>query len=132
MIQRRNRLPRVLHVRIRHRGIFSHDVHAANLASLGRVDDLDDGQSGFRVELHLPQGLKPLPGRLRSHGLVIGVDHRNESRVGRALDVVLSAQRMQPGAGLPDLPGRERQGDQTAGVVGSVNVLGNSHAPQDD
>ena len=39
---------------------------------------------------------------------------------------------MQSGAGAADLAGAQRQGDQTAGIVGAVNMLRNAHAPKDD
>ena len=64
--------------------------------------------------------------------LIVGIEHRDQARVRRALHVVLSAQRMQSRAGLADLAGRQRQRDQAARVVGSMDVLGNAHAPEDD
>ena len=67
----------------------------------------------------------------RVHALVVGIEHRDQPRIRRALHVVLPAQRMQPRAGLADLAGRERQRDQAAGVVGAVHVLRDAHAPED-
>ena len=64
--------------------------------------------------------------------LVVRIDHRDEAGVGRALNVVLAAQRMQAGARAADLAGDQRQRDQAARVVGAVDVLGNPHAPEDD
>ena len=39
---------------------------------------------------------------------------------------------MQAGARPADLAGDQRERDQAAGVVRAVDVLGNSHAPEDD
>jgi hypothetical protein len=47
------------------------------------------------------------------------------------LHVVLATQRVQPGAGAPDLTGHQRKRDQAACVVGAVHVLRDAHAPQD-
>ena len=63
--------------------------------------------------------------------LVVGVHHRDQPGVRRALHVVLPAQRVQPGAGAADLAGHQRQRDQAARVVGAVHVLADAHAPQD-
>ena len=41
----------MLEIRIRHRRVLAHDVHAADLAVVGGVDDLDHGEAGLRVEL---------------------------------------------------------------------------------
>ena len=63
--------------------------------------------------------------------LVVGVHHRDQAGVGRALHVVLAAQRVQAGARAADLAGHQRQRDQAARVVGAVHVLADAHAPQD-
>ena len=49
------------------------------------------------------------------HRPIVGEKHRNEAGVGGALHVVLAAQRMQPGAGAPDLAGDQRQRYQEIG-----------------
>ncbi len=69
---------------------------------------------------------------VRPDALVVGVEHRDQPRVGGALHVVLAAQGMQAGARLSDLPGRERERDEAPGVVGAVHVLRDAHAPHDD
>ena len=43
VIESRQSLAGMIHVRIGHRGIFAHDEHAANLAFLGRVNGFDNG-----------------------------------------------------------------------------------------
>ena len=64
--------------------------------------------------------------------LVVRQEHRDQAGVGRALDIVLPAQRMQARARPADLAGDQRERDQAAGVVGAVDVLGNAHAPEYD
>ncbi len=125
------RRARVGDVRIRHRRVLAHDVHAADLAGVDRVHDLDDRESGLRVERRAPQRLERA---LRLRGVdapIVGIHHRDQSGIARALHVVLAAQRMEPRARPPDLSGHERQRDQAARVVGAVDVLRNPHAPQD-
>ena len=123
---------RVLDIGIGHRGVLAHDVHAADLPGVHGVHDLDDGEPRVRIERRCPQCFEP-----RSYvggvadRLVVGIHHRNQADVGGALHVVLSAQRMQTGAGAADLTGDHRQRDQAARVVGAVHVLRNSHAPED-
>src|SRR6185437_2050210 len=51
--------------------------------------------------------------------------------IGRALDVILPAQRMKSGARPSDLTRNQRECNQTAGIVGSVRVLRHAHAPED-
>ena len=63
--------------------------------------------------------------------LVIREHHRDQAGVGGALHVVLAAQRVQAGAGTADLAGNHRQRDQAARIVGAVDVLRNTHAPED-
>ena len=49
------RLPRVLQIGIRHRGILALDIHAGDLAGMDRVDDLDHGQPAHRIERLMPE-----------------------------------------------------------------------------
>ena len=58
-LERRQRLPRVRDVGVRHRRVLAHDVHAADLARVHGVHDLDDGEPRLRVERHAPQRLEP-------------------------------------------------------------------------
>ena len=53
-LELRERLARVPRVGIGHRGVLAHDVHAADLAGVHRVHDLDDGQSRLRIERSAP------------------------------------------------------------------------------
>ena len=131
MLELRHRRARVLEVRIRHRRVLAHDVHAADLAVVGRVHDLDHGQARLAVELGAPELLESGAGLGVVHSLIVGIHHRDQARVRRPLHVVLPAQRVQPGAGAADLAGHQRERDQAAGVVRAVDVLRDAHAPED-
>ena len=131
MLHLREPLARVVRVGIGHRRILAHDVHAADLPFAGGIHDLDHGEARLLVELHAPELLEARVRLGIVDALVVGEHHRDESRVARALHVVLAAQRMQPRAGAADLAGHQRERDQAAGVVGAVDVLADAHAPQD-
>ena len=120
----------VVRVGIGHGRIFAHDIHALDLAAMHRVHDLDHGQAEVGVQRGAPGVFEPLAHIGVADRLIIGIEDRDQPRVGRALDVVLSAQRVQPGAGPADLAGDQRQRDQAARIVGAVDVLRNPHAPE--
>ena len=125
------RLPRVLDVRIRHRRVLAHDVHAANLAGVHGIHDLDHGQARLLVQRRAPQRLEFPLRTCVVDAPVIRIHHRDQPGVARALHVVLAAQRMQAGARPADLAGQHRQRDEAARVVGAVDVLRDAHAPED-
>ena len=97
-----------------------------------RLDDLGDGQPALRIQGGAPGLLEPQPGLLRVDALVVGVEHRDQPGVRRALHVVLPAQRVQPGARPSHVAGDRAQRDEAAGVVGAGGVLGDPHPPVDD
>src|SRR6185437_8954474 len=97
------------------------------------ADDLGDRQALVRVEVRGAPGLLEPGLDVRVVGLgVVRVEHRDQAHVRGALHVVLAAQRVQPRAGLADVPGDAAHGDQAAGVVGARGVLRDPHAPVDD
>ena len=104
--------PRVLDVRIRHRGVLAHDVHALDLVGVHCVHDLHHRQAALRVERTAPEVLEPRANLAGLHRLVVGEDHGDEPRVRGALHVVLTAQRVQSGTRAADVPGNHRQGDE--------------------
>ena len=132
MLEMRQRFARVVEIGIGHRRVLTHDVHALDLVGMDRVHDLDDGFALLGRELHAPRLLIHAAGRLILHRFVIGEEHRDQAGVGRALHVVLAAQRVQPRPGPADLAGDQRQRDQAARIVGAVRMLGDAHAPEDD
>ena len=58
VIERGERLARVIDVGVGHRRVLAHDVHAADLALLRGVHDLDHGEAGLRIELLPPERLE--------------------------------------------------------------------------
>ena len=96
------------------------------------VHDLDDGQTALVVERGLPQLLEFRADLRVLDRLVVGIEHRDQPGIGGALNVVLAAQRVEPGARSAELPGDQRQRDQAARIVGAMDVLRDAHAPEDD
>ena len=54
------RRARVIDVRVGHRRVLAHDVHAADLAVVGGVHDLDHREAGLRIERRAPELLEAL------------------------------------------------------------------------
>ena len=132
MLEMRERGARVVEVGVRHRGVLAHDVHALDLVVMHRVHDLDHGLAALRIERDAPGGFVLGADLGVLHRLVVGEEHRDQAGIRGALHVVLSAQRMQPGARAADLAADQRQRDQAARIVGAVGVLRHAHAPEDD
>ncbi len=131
MIERGQRLARMLRVGVRHRRVLAHDVHAADLAALDRLHHLDHRQTRLAIEPRTPQRLEARGGVGIVDAAVVRIHHRDQPGVRGALHIVLAAQRMQARAGPADLARHQRQRDQAARVVGAVHVLRHAHAPQD-
>ncbi len=130
-LQLGKRLPRVIDVGIGHRRVLAHDVHAADLPACTASMISTTVRPGFGSSVVAPDRFE-LRARCRVvDALVVGIHHRDQSDVARALDVVLTAQRMQAGARPADLAGHHRQRDQAARVVGAVDMLRDAHAPED-
>ena len=132
-VELRQRLTCMIRIGIAHRGILAHDVHAFDIAGEDVFDDLDYRQAGLIVELvdrHVPGFREALDGLGVIDALIVRIHHGNESGVRSALHVVLSAQRVQPRSRSADLSRHQGQRDETAGIVGAVNVLTDPHAPE--
>ena len=132
MIQLGQRVSRMLQIGIRHRRIFTLDVHAVDFTGMDRIHDLNDGQAAHRIEFLTPELLEGAAHVVASDRLIVRQKHRDQAGVGSALHVVLSTERVQAGAGAADLAGDQCQRDQAARVVGAVHVLADAHAPEDD
>src|SRR5699024_737692 len=65
------------------------------------------------------------------NALIIGIGRGHEANIGGALNVVLSANRVQTGTSAPDVAGHQRQRDQAAYIVGAVHALRTAHTPDD-
>ena len=102
------RLAGVLDVGVGHRGVLAHDVHPPDLAAVDRVHDLDDRQARLGVERRAPEVLEDAPRTGVVDRAIVGVDHRDQAGVGRPLDVVLAAERVQARPGPADLAGQSR------------------------
>ena len=121
----------VLEIGVRHRGILPHDIHAPDLTRVRRVDCLDHGESGLLGKRRVPELFVFLADGGVLYVSVVRIEHGYETRVRRALHVVLAAQRVQSRTGPADLPAHQRESDQAACIVGPVYVLRDAHAPED-
>src|SRR3954454_11086328 len=131
-LEGRERLADLVDVRVRQERVLAHHVHAAHAALERGGDDLGDRQALVRVERDAPRLLEALAHAGRVDRLVVRIHHRDQAGVGRALHVVLAAQRVQSRAGPADVAGDRAHRDQAARVVGARRVLGDPHAPVDD
>ena len=126
------RRPCVIDIGIRHRWVFTQDIHALDVAVVDGVDDFDDGQALLVAEvLAAPDLGKGRTDAIVRHALVVRQEHRDEARVRRALHVVLTPERVKARARPTDMTAHQRQADQAAGIVGAVDVLADAHAPED-
>ena len=98
-------------VRIGHRRVFTHHVHALDLAVVSGIHDFNHGETGLGIELGVPEFLETRMCLGIIDALVIREHHRDQAGIGCALHIVLAAQRMQAGAGLADLAGHQGQRD---------------------
>ena len=135
VLQRGQRVARMVEVGVTHGRVLTHDVHAADLVRVtvlgqGFAHDLDHGVAGLFVELGAPEIFKPGVRGGVVHALVVGEHHGNQTGVRRALYIVLATQWMQAGTRLADLAGDADQRDQATRVVGTVHMLADAHAPQ--
>ena len=62
MVEARQGFTRVLRIRIRHGGVLAHDVHAADIAGAGGIDDLHHGQPAFGIQFGAPGLFEPRAG----------------------------------------------------------------------
>ena len=65
------------------------------------------------------------------HVLEAGQAIRDRAHVAAALDVILTAQRIESGAVAPDVTGQQREIDERANVVDGVVMLGDAERPAD-
>ena len=113
VIQLRQRIARMLHIRVRHRWVFAQDIHRLDLVLMNRVHDLRHGQALFIAEItRLPHIGKGRTHTVIGHGLIIRQEHRNEPRIRCTLHVVLAPQRMETRARTPNVPTHQRQRNQ--------------------
>jgi hypothetical protein len=58
VIELGQRIAGVVGIRVRHRRVLAHDVHALDLAVVHGIHDLHDGEAGIWIELGVPQILE--------------------------------------------------------------------------
>ena len=95
MLEPAQRRAGVVDIGVRHRRVLAHDVHAADLARMDGIHDLDHGQPALGIELGVPEGLEGFAHVRARDRLVVGVKHRDQPGIGCSLDVVLPAQGVQ-------------------------------------
>src|SRR5919108_2651019 len=116
---------------VRHGRVLAHDVHAPDFVLMDGVHDLDHSESRLGIELRAPELLELGAYRRVIDPLIIGVNHGDKPDIRGPLHVVLAAQWMEPRTASADLAGHKRQGDQTAGVISSMDMLRDPHTPED-
>ena len=132
MIQFRQGIPCMFHVGVRHRWILAKDIHRLDLVLMHRVHNLGDGEAFFITEIaRLPNIGESGAHTIVCHRLIIWQEHRDQTRIRRALHVVLSTQWVQTCARTANMAAHERKRDQAARVVGAVDMLADTHAPED-
>ena len=99
---------------------------------MNRIHDLNNGEAAVRIELRAPELFHSAADLFTLNRTVVREDHWDEAGIGSALHVVLAAQRMKPRAGPADMSCYQAEGDEAAGIVRAVNMLGDSHSPKDD
>jgi hypothetical protein len=117
-----------------HRGILTHDVHALDVSRENPLDDLHHREARLVVELrrrHPPRLCEARPRFRVVDPLIIGIHHRYQARIGCTLNIVLTPKRMQARPRLADLARHQGQGNETACIVGAVDMLADPHSPQD-
>ena len=131
MVQLGQCIAGMLNVGVRHRRVFAQHIHAANIAVMYRIHDLGHGETLLRRKiLRFPHIRKGRAHTIIHHRLIIRQEHRYQPGIRRALHIVLTTQRMQPGAGATHLARHQRQRNQAARIVSPVNVLRHTHPPE--
>ena len=130
-VERLERVDDVRRVRVGLRDVLAEDVHRLQRAGDRRVEHLRDLQPRAARQRDAPARLERLRDLLVVDPPVAGVGVGQRAHVGRALDVVLPAQRQQRRAGAPDLPGHQRERADQLRDLRAVLVLGDAQAPQD-
>src|SRR6478672_2073922 len=111
--------------------------NSSALSALRTLLMFGSDRNGFSPIMYMPRtppvsADATLSDRRLVNRLIVGIEHRDQARVGRPLHVVLPAQRVQPAARPADVAGDRAQRDQAAGVVCAGGVLRDPHAPVHD
>ncbi len=114
---------RMVGVWVGHGRILAFDIHAGDAALAGGINDFDYCQAGLAVEFCFPQGFELGMGFRVVDTDIIREAHRDQTDIGRALHVVLTAQGVEAGAATADLAGDHGQCNQATRIVGAMHVL---------
>ena len=66
---------------IRHRRVFTHNVHAVNLARMHGIHDFNDREAGIWIEFLPPKVFEALTDRVVSDRAIVREDHWNEASI---------------------------------------------------
>ena len=99
---------------------------------MDRINDLDNSQAFDRIKRAPPEIFHLAADVTIFNRTVVREEHRNQTGIRCALHVVLTAQRMQSRTLAPNMAGDQGQRNQTAGIVSTMRVLRDAHAPEND
>ena len=122
----------VLGVGVGLRDVLTLDIQRLEAALHRGVQHVWDAPARVCGQRHAPGSLEHLPRRIVGNVAVAGQLVREAAHVTGALNVVLPPERVQTGARTPNLPGDQGERDQATRVVGAVDVLTDTHTPEDD
>ena len=112
-------------------GVFTHDIEGLDLSLVGGVHDFHDGFPRFGRERRIPGLFEFRPRLVVGDRLVGGEDVGQRPHVAGALDVVLSAQRIDAAALDADLAAEHGQVGAGLDVVRAGDVLRHPHGVED-
>ncbi len=117
-------------VRVGDHRVLGHDIHSFDLSILCLVEHLHDGKTDFVRQRYTPCLLKLLLAGFKGDRLVAGVDVGHAAHVARALDVNLTAQRVDPAAGHSHVAQQHLKIGRGEDVLVASGVLGDAHGVQ--
>ena len=120
-----------MQIRVRLRGILADHIERREVATVHRVEHLGEVPAMTRLNRRLPGALELRARLVIENVLEAGQAIRDCPHVPAALDVVLSAQRVQPATVPSNLARQQREVDQREDVVHRVVVLRDAESPAD-
>ncbi len=121
----------VVDVGVAEHGVLSHNVQGPDFPLFSGIYHLCHRQTDLGKRRVPPGFLKFLTYSLAGHCLVARVDVGQAAQVTGSLHVVLTAQGIDPGAGLSHVAGQHGQVGAGEDVVGAGGVLGDAHGIHD-
>ena len=121
---------RMIQIRIRHEWILTDNIEGLEFTVIGLRDHFRGLQAGGVRQRHAPGLFHLLPGRRVCYLLVSGIHIRQAAHIAGALNVVLSAQRIDAAARHAHVAAEHGQVGQGLDVVGTGRMLRDPHAVQ--